>query len=108
MPDVVRIANASGYWGDDPEALARQVRGGAIDDLTLDFLAEITMVILERQRALLNPCVTGRLKAFAVATRDNTPKNDDAPCIVEISRLSIEARSLGVWTLKRFGSHARS
>jgi hypothetical protein len=50
VPDVVRIANASGYWGDDPEALARQVRGGPIDYLTLDFLAEITMVILERQR----------------------------------------------------------
>src|SRR2546422_9461746 len=47
----VRIANASGYWGDDPEALARQIRGGAIDYVTLDFLAEITMVILQRQRA---------------------------------------------------------
>src|SRR5215470_17206455 len=51
MPAAVRIANASGYWGDDPEALARQVRGGAIDYVTLDFLAEITMVILQRQRA---------------------------------------------------------
>ena len=50
VPDAVRIANASGYWGDDPEALARQVRGGAVDYVTLDFLAEITMVILERQR----------------------------------------------------------
>ena len=50
MSGVVRIANASGYWGDDPEALARQVRGGDIDYVTLDFLAEITMVILERQR----------------------------------------------------------
>ena len=50
VPDAVRIANASGYWGDDPEALVRQVRGGAIDYVTLDFLAEITMVILERQR----------------------------------------------------------
>ncbi len=46
----MRIANASGYWGDDPEALARQVRGGEIDYVTLDFLAEITMVILQRQR----------------------------------------------------------
>jgi hypothetical protein len=26
MPAPVRIANASGYWGDDPEALARQVK----------------------------------------------------------------------------------
>jgi hypothetical protein len=51
MASPVRIANASGYWGDDPEALARQLRGGAVDYVTLDFLAEITMVILQRQRA---------------------------------------------------------
>jgi hypothetical protein len=51
MPASVRIANASGYWGDDPEALARQIRGGPIDYVTLDFLSEITMVILQRQRA---------------------------------------------------------
>src|SRR5262245_57667922 len=47
----LRVANASGYWGDDPEALARQVHGGEVDYVTLDFLAEITMVILQRQRA---------------------------------------------------------
>ena len=51
MGRVVRVANASGYWGDDPEALARQVRGDPVDYISLDFLAEITMVILERQRA---------------------------------------------------------
>jgi hypothetical protein len=51
MKDCVRIANASGYWGDDPEALYRQVAGGAVDYVTLDYLAEITMVILQRQRA---------------------------------------------------------
>jgi hypothetical protein len=51
MPSTLRVANASGYWGDDPGALARQVRGGSVDDVTLDFLAEITMVILQRQRA---------------------------------------------------------
>jgi hypothetical protein len=50
MRGPVRIGNASGYWGDDPEALARQVRGGPLDYVTLDFLAEITMVILQRQR----------------------------------------------------------
>jgi Acyclic terpene utilisation family protein AtuA len=47
---VVRIANSSGYWGDDPEALYRQVTGGKVDYVTGDYLAEITMVILERQR----------------------------------------------------------
>lgn len=51
MKDCVRIANASGYWGDDPEALYRQVAGGPVDYVTLDYLAEITMVILQRQRA---------------------------------------------------------
>jgi Acyclic terpene utilisation family protein AtuA len=51
MKPLVRIANASGYWGDDPEALLRQVSGGPIDYVTMDFLAEITMVILQRQRA---------------------------------------------------------
>ena len=47
---MIRIANSSGYWGDDPEALYRQVTGGAVDYVTGDYLAEITMVILERQR----------------------------------------------------------
>jgi hypothetical protein len=51
MKPVVRIANASGYWGDDPEALHRQLTGGPVDYVTMDFLAEITMVILQRQRA---------------------------------------------------------
>ncbi|MBX3025043.1 DUF1446 domain-containing protein [bacterium] len=51
MKSVVRIGNASGYWGDDPEALLRQVTGGPLDYVTMDFLAEITMVILQRQRA---------------------------------------------------------
>lgn len=51
MKSVVRIGNASGYWGDDPEALLRQVSSGPLDYVTMDFLAEITMVILQRQRA---------------------------------------------------------
>ena len=51
MTRIVRIGNASGYWGDDPDALARQILGGDLDYVTLDFLAEITMVILQRQQA---------------------------------------------------------
>ncbi|MEO6326957.1 MAG: acyclic terpene utilization AtuA family protein [Thermoanaerobaculia bacterium] len=46
MTRVVRIANAGGYWGDDPDALRLQVEGGPID-----YLAEITMVILEKLKA---------------------------------------------------------
>ena len=46
----VRIGNASGYWGDDLDALHQQL-GGPLDYVTLDFLAEITMSILRKQRA---------------------------------------------------------
>lgn len=48
---IVRIGNAGGYWGDDPFALARQVNGGKLDYITIDFLAEITMSILKKQHA---------------------------------------------------------
>ena len=47
---IVRIGNAGGFWGDDPEALKRQVRGGKLDYITADYLAEITMSILQKQR----------------------------------------------------------
>jgi len=46
----VRIGNAGGYWGDDLSALKRQLTGGDLDYITMDFLAEITMSILQRQR----------------------------------------------------------
>jgi len=47
----IRIGNAGGYWGDDLSALKRQLLGGPLDYITMDFLAEITMSILQRQRA---------------------------------------------------------
>src|SRR5262245_58665862 len=51
MADVIRIANAGGYWGDDPAQFRRQVELGPVDFVTLDFLAEITMSIMQKQRA---------------------------------------------------------
>lgn len=47
--EPLRIANASGYWGDDLTALRRQLEGGPLDVVTMDFLAEITMSILQKQ-----------------------------------------------------------
>lgn len=47
--DILRIGNAGGYWGDDLGALKRQLDGGPIDVITMDFLAEITMSILHKQ-----------------------------------------------------------
>jgi hypothetical protein len=49
---TLRIANAGGYWGDDPYALRRQVLGELpLDYVSMDFLAEITMSILQKQHA---------------------------------------------------------
>jgi len=51
MADLIRIANAGGYWGDDLAQFKRQVELGPVDVVTLDFLAEITMSIMQKQRA---------------------------------------------------------
>ncbi|MBV9266468.1 MAG: DUF1446 domain-containing protein, partial [Acidobacteriaceae bacterium] len=47
---MIRIANGQGFWGDWLEAPARLVEGGPLDYLTLDYLAEVTMSILQKQR----------------------------------------------------------
>jgi hypothetical protein len=46
MADPIRIANASGFYGDRFGAMAEQIRGGEIDVVTGDYLAELTMLIL--------------------------------------------------------------
>jgi hypothetical protein len=46
----VRVANCSGFFGDRLEAAREMVDGGPIDVLTGDWLAELTMLILARQR----------------------------------------------------------
>jgi len=46
----VRIANCSGFYGDRLSALAEMVTGGPIDVVTGDYLAEVTMLILARNR----------------------------------------------------------
>ncbi|MBI5709498.1 MAG: DUF1446 domain-containing protein [Candidatus Eisenbacteria bacterium] len=51
MRDSIRIANAGGYWGDDLSQFRRQLELGPVDYVTLDFLAEITMSIMQKQRA---------------------------------------------------------
>ena len=47
---MIRIANGQGFWGDSLEAPVEQIRRGPIDYLTLDYLAEVTMSILQKQR----------------------------------------------------------
>jgi hypothetical protein len=51
MKETVRVAGGQGFWGDLLTAPIDQVRKGPIDYLMLDYLAEVTMSILQKQRA---------------------------------------------------------
>src|SRR5688572_21827454 len=51
MKKTIRIAAGQGFWGDLPDAPVRQVEGGPIDYLMLDYLAEVTMSIMQKQKA---------------------------------------------------------
>ena len=46
----VRIGNASGFYGDRFAAMREMLEGGELDVLTGDYLAELTMLILGRDR----------------------------------------------------------
>ena len=50
MKSLVRVASGQGFWGDWLEAPRRQVEGGDVDYLMLDYLAEVTMSILQKQK----------------------------------------------------------
>jgi hypothetical protein len=49
-PSAVRIGNCSGFYGDRHSAMREMLTGGALDYLTGDYLAELTMLILGRDR----------------------------------------------------------
>lgn len=51
MKEKVRVASGQGFWGDMLSAPVDQVRRGQVDYLMLDYLAEVTMSILQKQRA---------------------------------------------------------
>lgn len=50
MPDVLRIGNGAGFLGDQLDAPRRLVESAPLDYLTLEYLAELTLSILARQR----------------------------------------------------------
>lgn len=50
MANAVRIGNCSGFYGDRMSAMQEMLTGGDLDYLTGDYLAELTMLILGRDR----------------------------------------------------------
>jgi len=71
MKEKITIANCGGFWGDDPTAARRQVEGGPIDYLVMDYLAEVTMAILQKQR--LKRPEAGFATDFLTQLRDVLP-----------------------------------
>jgi hypothetical protein len=112
MKKRVRIAAGQGFWGDLPDAPVRQVEGGPIDYLMLDYLAEVTMSIMQKQKArdpnagyardfvplmkaILPACVERDIKVIANAGGVNVPG-----CAAAVRDVAIE---LGLGDQVRIG-----
>ena len=97
---MIRIANGQGFWGDWLEAPVRLVEQGPIDYLILDYLAEITMSILQKQKlddpklgyARDFPVLIGRvaklLKERGVKVIANAGGVNPIACAQEVRRLA--------------------
>src|SRR6185369_3396782 len=103
MKEKIRIAAGQGFWGDLPDAPVRQVEGGPIDYLMLDYLAEVTMSIMQKQKArdpnagyardfvtlmkeILPTCVERNIRVVANAGGVNVP--GCAAAVAEVARQS--------------------
>ncbi|MFD5175299.1 acyclic terpene utilization AtuA family protein [Nocardia sp. NPDC058379] len=67
-PDLIRIGNCSGFYGDRLSAMREMLEGGDLDVLTGDYLAELTMLILGRDR-MKDPSL-GYAKTFVKQIED--------------------------------------
>jgi hypothetical protein len=93
--EFIRIASGQGFWGDRLQAPVEQVRRGPIDYLMLDYLAEVTMSIMQKQRSrdpsqgyardfvplmseILPDCVEKNIRVVANAGGVNTDACADA------------------------------
>jgi hypothetical protein len=97
---VIRIANGQGFWGDWLEAPVRLVDQGPIDYLALDYLAEITMSILQKQRQAdanlgyardfppLVARIAGRIHERGITVIANAGGVNPVACAREVVRLA--------------------
>ncbi len=68
-PHLIRIGNCSGFYGDRFSAVREMLEGGQLDVLTGDYLAELTMLILARDK-MKDPS-TGYAKTFVRQMEDS-------------------------------------
>ena len=97
---MIRIANGQGFWGDWLEAPVRLIEQGPIDYLALDYLAEVTMSIVQKQKQE-NPAlgyardfppligrIAGRMKERGVKVIANAGGVNPIACAREVRRLA--------------------
>jgi len=89
MKQKIRIAAGQGFWGDLPDAPVRQVEGGPIDYLMLDYLAEVTMSIMQKQRS--RDPAAGYAKDFVPLMRQILPA-----CVERNIRVTANAGGVNV------------
>ncbi|MGX6603358.1 acyclic terpene utilization AtuA family protein [Micromonosporaceae bacterium Da 78-11] len=65
---TLRVGNCSGFYGDRLSAMREMLEGGELDVLTGDYLAELTMLILGRDRA--EDPAAGYARTFLAQLRD--------------------------------------
>ncbi len=111
MKDYIRIGAAQGFWGDRPDAPVDLARHGDCDYLILDYLAEVTMSILQRQRqrnpdlgyatdfpkvaGSLAPCLKEGLKIVTNAGGIN-PIGCARAVLAELAKEGLEGVKVGV------------
>jgi len=69
MDKIIKIANGQGFWGDSIDAPVELIKNSSIDYLTLDYLAEVTMAIMQKQYNK-NPNA-GFASDFVIFVKDN-------------------------------------
>jgi hypothetical protein len=89
MKDNIRIAAGQGFWGDLLDAPVRQVEGGPIDYLMLDYLAEVTMSIMQKQRS--RDPLAGYAKDFVPLMKQILPA-----CVARNIRVTANAGGVNV------------
>ncbi|HEV7397073.1 MAG TPA: acyclic terpene utilization AtuA family protein [Pyrinomonadaceae bacterium] len=89
MKEKVRVASGQGFWGDLPNAPVRQVEGGPIDYLMLDYLAEVTMSIMQKQRS--RDPTAGYAKDFVLLMKQILPA-----CIAKGIKVTANAGGVNV------------
>lgn len=54
MGKTIKIGGGQGFWGDSPDAAIEMIHSQKLDYMAMDFLAELTLSIMQRQK-LKNP-----------------------------------------------------